>query len=432
MAIFDDIVSLADQRFGLHDKAGTLISLLLSSIVDPKTGGLGGFLDRLRKSGLDTVADRMLGGSDTTPLTKEQLEKALGGDHTLHHFASKVGLSESTVASAAGLLLPKIIGVLTPEGRVPSHLSSEVQEFIRLQEGGKVETERKHEPVVATATARTSYEAPRRETHEATRPSEVVVGARDAIVEPQRRETYETPRRETYETPRRETYETPRRETFEAPRRETYEAPRRETYEAPRREVVHEAPRRTYETTPERDDSSWFWWALPLVGLALLGAYATRAFAPAKEPRVYTPRVAQREAWPPRTLESTPQPAPYAYGTPVTTVAPWLAIDRLDDGRVRARGVVADDSTRRAVLTALETAFGSEKVVTDVAVNARAESANWLGRLLDIAKVVAANPNATITLEGNKVALGGSIGDADRRSLVDSIKRYLGTNFTVE
>jgi hypothetical protein len=183
-----------------------------------------------------------------------------------------------------------------------------------LEEVGVVETERKHEPVVATATARTSYEAPRRETHEATRPSEVV-GARDAIVEPQRRETYEAPRRETYEALHRETYETPRRETYEAPRHETYEtplraayeaprrefyestrreviqeAPRRETYEAPRREVVHEAPRWIYETTPDvheatsdhyeftpeqervvsRLGNSLRWTSLPLISLGLL------------------------------------------------------------------------------------------------------------------------------------------------------------------
>jgi uncharacterized protein YidB (DUF937 family) len=464
MAIFDEIVSLADQRFALHQKARSLISLLLSTIVDPKTGGLGGFIGRLRDNGLDTVADRMLGGSDATPLTKEQLDKALGGDHALHHLASKVGLSESTVATAAGFLLPNIIGTLTPGGRVPSQLSGEVQEFIRLHEVGKVETERKHEAAVATATARPSYEAPRREAYETTSPHEVAVEARDVMAEPHRREAYEAPRRETdeaprhaaYEAPRRETDEAPRRETHEAPHRESYEstrreviqeAPRRETDEAPRREIVREAPRRTYETAPERDDSSWFWWALPLVGLALLGAYATRAFAPVK---TYTPPIARREAQPPRTIEYPQQrlpgpierrePLPESRAvepratvvTPVTAVAPRLTIERLDDGRVRASGVVEDDSTRRAIITALETAFGSGKVVTDIGVNARAESANWLGRLVDVAKVVAANPRAAVTLEGNKVALGGPISDADRRTLVDSIKNYLGTNFTVE
>jgi uncharacterized protein YidB (DUF937 family) len=465
MAIFDEIVSLSDQRFGLHEKARSLISLLLSMIVDPKTGGLGGFLDRLRKSGLNTVADRMLGGSDTAPLSKEQLEQALGGDQALHHLASKVGLSESTVASAAGFLLPKMIGILTPAGRVPDHLPGEVQEFIRIHEVGKVGAERKHEAVVATATARPSYEAPHRETHETTSPRDVVVEARDVIGETERREAYAAPRRETYEGQRRETYEAPRRESHEAPHREasaaprretyetqhreTYEAPRRETYEAPRREFVHEAPRRVYETAPDREDSSWFWWALPLVGLALLGAYATRAFAPAKEPRAYTPSIARREARPPQAFEAPSQPVPVPYDrrepiaettaepretavTPVTTVAPRLAIERLNDGRVRVSGVVEDDSTRRAVYTALETAFGSGKVVADIAVNPRAASANWLGRLVDIARVVAANPNAAIAIDGNKVSIGGAITDADRRSLVDAVKNYLGRNFTVD
>jgi uncharacterized protein YidB (DUF937 family) len=442
MAMFDEIISLADQRFGLRDKAGSLMSLLLSSIVDPKTGGLGGFLDRLRKSGLNTVADRMLGGSDTTPLTKDQLEQALGGDHALHHLASKVGLSESAVASAAGFLLPRMVGLLTPAGRVPDHLSGEIQEFIRAHEVGKVGAERRHEPAVATVTARPDYESERRETHETGAPRDVAVEARDVVGEVQRREVYAAPRRETYEAQHRETYEAPRREAYEGQRREAYEgqrreayeAPRRETYEAPRRDLVHEAPRRQVEVTREHEDSGWFWWALPLVALGLLGAYAIKACAPARETGFYGPTVGRREVIRPAQpvpgrvdrYEAAPEtvPAPPA-------VAPRLAIERLDNGRVRVSGVVVDDPTRRAVLTALETAFGSGNVTADITVDPRAESANWLGRLQDIAKAVAANPNAAITLEGNNVNMGGSITDADRRSLIDTIRGYLGRDFTI-
>src|SRR5262249_12134869 len=159
-----------EQRFGLHGKARSLISLLVSAIVDSKAGGVAGFLDRLRETGLDTVADRMLGRSDTTPLTLVQLEQALGGDRALHRLASDVGMSESTVASAAGFLLPKIIGTLTPMGSVPGHLSIEVQEFIRIHDVNKVDAEPEHEPVFATATARSSYEAPRVGTQKSSTP----------------------------------------------------------------------------------------------------------------------------------------------------------------------------------------------------------------------------------------------------------------------
>ena len=139
------------------------------------------------------------------------MDEALGGTDALNQLASKLGVSASSAASAAGFLLPRVIGYLTPEGKVPDHLPNEVHEFIRHHALAKVE------------------EAPRRE-------------------------TYETPRRETYETPRRETYETPRREVV-------HEAPRRETYVAPPRRV---------EPVHEQDEQSWFWWALPLIGLALL------------------------------------------------------------------------------------------------------------------------------------------------------------------
>jgi hypothetical protein len=438
-------------------------------MIDPKTGGLGGFLDRLRKSGLESVADRMLGGRDTTPLTKEQLEQPVGGESSLHHLASKVGLSESALASAAGFLLPRIVGSLTPAGKVADQLSGEVQEFIRLHGASKSESELRHDPFVVGATGRQDYEASRREAYATASPREVAVSG-DIAAEAHPRETYEAPRRETYEAPRRGTYEIPRRETYEAPRRETYEtprrevihealrretyeAPRRETYEAPRREVVREAPRRVVEPSQEHDDSSWFWWALPLVGLALLGAYATKACTPVKEPGVYTSPIARREARSVRTVEPTQAvPAPierretYVAPTPPTlepretippatveaAVAPRLVIERLDDGRVRVNGVVADDSTRQAVLTALGAAFGSGKVLAEISVDHRASAANWLARLLDIAKLVAANPRASLTLEGNKVGLGGSISDSDRRALVDSIRAYLGSKFSIE
>jgi hypothetical protein len=314
---------------------------------------------------------------------------------------------------------------------------------------------------VVGATARHDYEGLHREVYATATPREVPVPS-DVVVETHRRETYESPRRETYEAPRRETYEpprreviqeglrretydAPRRETYEPPRRETYEAPRRETYQVPRREVVREAPRRALEVTHERDDGSWFWWALPLIGLALLGIYATKACTPVREPGAYTASLARRDARPAQPV-TVPVEHRDTYVAPAVerretvapptivepAVVPRLAIERLDDGRVRVTGVVADDSSRRAVLTAMETAFGSGKFDAEISVDPRAVAANWLGRLVDIAKLIAANPKAAITLEGNKVGLGRSITDADRRALIDSIKSYLGTNFTIE
>ena len=48
MAMLDEIVSQVGQRFGLHDKAGSLISLLLSLIVDPKRAAYFSILSRYR------------------------------------------------------------------------------------------------------------------------------------------------------------------------------------------------------------------------------------------------------------------------------------------------------------------------------------------------------------------------------------------------
>ncbi len=125
-------------------------------------------------------------------------------------------------------------------------------------------------------------------------------------------------------------------------------------------------------------------------------------------------------------------PTPGQPTTVTAAIAPWLVIDRTDDGHVRVSGVVADDAERRTILTALDTAFGADKVISNIGIDPSAAPAGWLSHLLDVARLVAANPRAALTLEGSKLTLGGPVSASDKRSLIDSIKTILGSGFTID
>lgn len=130
--MFDFIVREAASRFGLDDKAGLLLQMLLAYITNKDTGGVSGFMSKLKSSDLDSVALSWLGGStDALPVSNTQIETLFGGhDDLLNKVTSKLGIGGSTVSSAIGFLLPLVIGKLTPGGSIPTSLPSDVTTFI--------------------------------------------------------------------------------------------------------------------------------------------------------------------------------------------------------------------------------------------------------------------------------------------------------------
>jgi hypothetical protein len=427
------------------DAAVPALLSALSSVVSTGSGAkkLASALGQFGGVSMDNLAEKLATKPDSMLEQGTSLLSSLFGGGTVSAIVNALSRFASLAPGAAqkllGYLAPMVLGAIAGRFAGKSVTTQALSNLFADQKAnianampsgfsltdvpglGVAGAEHERELPVAATTTRETDEAPRREVaHQAPR-----------------RETYEAPRRETHEAPRHESYEAPRRETYEAPRRETYEAPRRETYEAPRRET-YEAPRRPVETIPQRDDSSWFWWALPLIGLALLGAYATRACAPVREPRAYTPPVIQRQE--PRVARPT-EPAPASVErreaavppAPVQTAfPPRLVIERSDDGRVRVSGIVADEATRRSIIAALDDAFGGGKVVSDIGLDSRVAPANWGARLLDLARLLAGNPRAAVTMEGNKVTLGGPISATDKQSLIDGIRNILGSSFAIE
>lgn len=130
--MFDIIIREAASRFGLGDKAGPLVQMLLAYLTNKDTGGLSGFIAKLTSSGLGNVAQSWLGGgAGALPVSAAQIESLMGGQNDLlSNITSKLGIGGSTASSALGFLLPMVIGKLTPGGSVPTSLSSDVMGFI--------------------------------------------------------------------------------------------------------------------------------------------------------------------------------------------------------------------------------------------------------------------------------------------------------------
>ena len=145
--MFDTIIREAASRFGLGDKAGPLVQMLLAFIANKDTGGLAGFLSRLTNLGMGSMAQSWLGGgAGAQAINTTQLESLFGGNGCgnggngssgglLGTVTSKLGLGGSTVTAALGYILPLVIGKLTPGGTVPASLSSDVMGFINSGKG---------------------------------------------------------------------------------------------------------------------------------------------------------------------------------------------------------------------------------------------------------------------------------------------------------
>lgn len=130
--MFDLIIREVASRFGLGDKAGPLVQMLLAYITNKDSGGITGFMSKLSSGGLGNVAQSWLGGGAAAlPVSSAQIESLMGGQGgLLSSITSKLGIGGATASSALGFLLPMVIGKLTPGGTVPTSLPNDVMSAI--------------------------------------------------------------------------------------------------------------------------------------------------------------------------------------------------------------------------------------------------------------------------------------------------------------
>ena len=128
MALLDTVISDVATKFGLGSSATALVREVLTLVVG-SPGGFSGFLNRVRSAGLGTELMSWIGNQQAAPMLHTQVEK-LFGSTVLSGIAQKLGLGNSVVSTATAFLLPKLIGVLTPGGSIPTTLPAEVTGFL--------------------------------------------------------------------------------------------------------------------------------------------------------------------------------------------------------------------------------------------------------------------------------------------------------------
>jgi outer membrane protein OmpA-like peptidoglycan-associated protein/uncharacterized protein YidB (DUF937 family) len=124
----DNLISESGNKFGIGAAAGPLMRELLQ-VMTGGPGGLGAFLDRLRSAGLGAEVSSFLGGQSEVPLAPNTVDSVMG-ETTVAGIARRVGLAPAAAAATMGFAIPKMIGLLTPGGKLPTALPSDIQRFV--------------------------------------------------------------------------------------------------------------------------------------------------------------------------------------------------------------------------------------------------------------------------------------------------------------
>ena len=384
MALFDALIDDMASRFRLGSNAAPLVREGLSLIAAGQ-GGVGSFLDLFRKAGFAPQVSAWLGQPNAPALATQDLERAIGTS-ALGGIASRLGLSQSAVTTALAYCVPKLIGLLTPDGLVPTALPAEVTNFL-APPGGQIT------PSQISSVRPASSEQTTPNSRVSARSSILpgwlwpVLAAVALLLIGWRLWPTLTPK--PAESP-----------IAQAPAPATAEATSPAPAPTPATGPVTQAPAPEPTTAPAAQAP------------APATAEATTAAAPAASPAPAT----------------TPSPA----STPTAAVPPepaTLALDN-ENGVVHYSGAVHDDQTRTSILEALKAAFGADELKGEVAVDANRDVAPWLANLraaLDALK----SPNVEAIFDGGSVSVGGAIPDADRKKVMSSIKSALGADFAV-
>jgi outer membrane protein OmpA-like peptidoglycan-associated protein/uncharacterized protein YidB (DUF937 family) len=152
----DNLISESGRRSGIGAAAEPLTRELIR-LMTGGPGGLTAFLDRFRSAGMGSEVASFLGGRSEAELPARAVDTVIG-ETTVASMARRVGVAPAAAATALGFEIPKLIGLLTPGGKVPAALPSEIQNFVGKEQvaPGGMATIREEEQVrpVAMQTVR--------------------------------------------------------------------------------------------------------------------------------------------------------------------------------------------------------------------------------------------------------------------------------------
>ena len=447
MAMFDTLIDDLAGRYGLGANARAFVGEVLAMVVN-SPDGVGGFLQRLRSGGLTSEVSSWLGRPDAAPLPAQQVEQALGAT-ALGRVANRLGLAQDVVATAMGYALPKIVGLLTPDGAIPGGVPVEVTRFLSRTP-------------VATVTPR-RVDAPPSPTPEQAGVTRWLWPALAALVVvgflsyfwstlnriPPAPPVAKAPEPSTVAQapppPPAPSPTPPLQPATQAPAPASTETqattpPPPAPAPQPAAQAPAPASTETQATTPPPPAP-----APPAPAPASTEAQTTTPApstdtqATASQAPPTTPAPAPAAPASPATTEqpsatpappTTPTPAAGATAEPAAAAPTRLALSN-DNGDVRASGVVSDDNAKTSILNALNAVFGEDKVKSNISVDQNAAAASWLGNFAAALQALKGT-NVDAVFKGETVDVGGStMGDSARDAIIAALKSALGAGVAV-
>ena len=118
--MFESLIREAGDRFGLGDKARPFIGLLLGMLFNQGAGGFNGLRQRFANNGLGDLFAGWIGSHVADNVLQPDQFSAAVGEDQVHSMASKLGVPNAAISLAGATLLPKLVGLLTQGGKIPT------------------------------------------------------------------------------------------------------------------------------------------------------------------------------------------------------------------------------------------------------------------------------------------------------------------------
>jgi uncharacterized protein YidB (DUF937 family) len=130
MALFDGLIKEVANKYGLGPQADSLVREVVN-LITAGPGGLAGFLDKLKTSGLTSEVPSWIEGRGAPQVLAPRALESVLGLPVIQGIAGRVGLSADAASAASGYAIPRVVRLLTPGAVVPQRLSADVQNFLQ-------------------------------------------------------------------------------------------------------------------------------------------------------------------------------------------------------------------------------------------------------------------------------------------------------------
>ena len=98
-----------------------------------KNGGMNAVLERFRQKGMGAQAQSWMSTGANEPIDEQSVQQVVGADE-LRQMAQRLGVPEEQVARAFAEIMPQMVDKITPDGQLPPHADSVLDESTRTLE----------------------------------------------------------------------------------------------------------------------------------------------------------------------------------------------------------------------------------------------------------------------------------------------------------